>query len=104
MPHADLLKLLANQTNRDVLVLLRKEPTYPRRIAALLKKKEQKIVPRLKKMEETGLLKSAWVRVEGKNVKVYEVKADKMELVFGREGVEFGIHMNESKHVRPPPL
>src|SRR5579864_8041295 len=93
----DLLKLLASETNNKILALLKNEPTYPRRIAAILGTKEQKIVPRLKALETAGLLKSSWTRVQGKNVKIYEVLAKKMELVFGSEGIEFDIQEKPRK-------
>ncbi len=97
-----LLQELANQVNLEILRLLKVEPTYPRRLAALLGKKEQKIVPRLRRLEEAGLLKGSWRRVGGRNVKLYEVRADRMELLFGAGGLELVLHPEEKRQAITP--
>jgi ATP/maltotriose-dependent transcriptional regulator MalT len=86
------LQLLADETNVAILQLLKVEPTYPRRLAAMLNKPEQKIVPKLKSMERAGLVRSHWDRIERKNVKVYETSLDKLELAVGVEGLKVEFH------------
>jgi DNA-binding transcriptional ArsR family regulator len=99
-----LLQLLADETNVVILRLLKVEPTYPRRLAGLLGKREQKVVPRLKKMEDAGLIRGAWSRRGGRNVKVYELTVDRVELVLGVEGVTSVFHPQGKRRVISPPL
>jgi AAA+ ATPase superfamily predicted ATPase len=99
-----LLQLLADKTNVIILQLLKIEPTYPRRLAGLLGKKEQKVVPRLKRMEDAGLIRGAWSRRGGRNVKVYEISTDRIELVLGVEGITSVFHREGKRQVISPPL
>lgn len=97
-----ILQLLADETNVAILQLLKVEPTYPRRLAAILGKQEQKVVPRLKSMERAGLVRSRWGRVGGKNVKVYETSLDKVELAMGVEGLKVEFHSVPRQALSPP--
>jgi tetratricopeptide (TPR) repeat protein len=98
------LQLLADNTNVAILQQLKSEPTYPRRLAGLLGRKEQKVVPRLKKMEQAGLIRSAWGRRGGKNVKVYEISTDRIEIVLGVEGVGVVFQPEGKRQSVLPPL
>ena len=86
----DLLKLLANGTNREILTLLRVEATYPRRLAELVGITEGEVQKRLKSMEEHGLVKGQWVHV-GKNVKRYTLEASVVRVEVGPDGVALRI-------------
>jgi len=88
----NVLEVISNKTNLEILKALKAEPTYPRRLASLLSMTEQKVVPRLRSMEKAGLLRSSWSRIGKKNVKLYEVSTDKVEILLGAEGVELVIH------------
>ncbi|MCA1814390.1 MAG: helix-turn-helix domain-containing protein [Halobacteriales archaeon] len=85
-PPRDLLKLLANGTNREILTLLRGEPTWPRRIAELVGITEGEAQKRLKQMEEHGLVQGRWVHV-GKNVKQYTLEAKALRIEVGPDGL-----------------
>jgi AAA+ ATPase superfamily predicted ATPase len=84
--------------------MLKNEPSYPRRLSAVLGKREQKIVVRLRQMEKAGLLKSSWGRKAGNNVKVYELINDRIELVIGVDGLEIVLHPAERRQDMLPPL
>jgi ATP/maltotriose-dependent transcriptional regulator MalT len=98
------LEVISNRTNLEILKTLKAEPTYPRRLASLLSMTEQKVVPRLRNMEKAGLLRSSWGRIENKNVKLYEVSTDKVEILLGAEGVELVIHPGARRQIPEPPL
>jgi ATP/maltotriose-dependent transcriptional regulator MalT len=98
------LQLLADDANVAILQQLKSEPTYPRRLAGLLGRKETKVVPRLKKMEHAGLVRGAWTRKEGKNVKVYKICTDKIEVVLGIEGVGVLLQPEGIRQAVLPPL
>ncbi len=99
-----LLELISQKTNLNILRLLKNEPTYPRRLSGLLGMTEQKVVPRLRRLEQAGLLRSSWRRIAAKNVKVYEVSAEKVELTLGVEGLGLVLHPGERRRELSPPL
>jgi DNA-binding transcriptional ArsR family regulator len=86
----DLLKVLANGTNREILTLLRAEPTYPRRLAELVGITEGEAQKRLRLLEEHGLVKGQWVHV-GKNVKRYTLEAEALRIEVGPEGLRLAL-------------
>lgn len=98
------LEVMSKRTNQQILKALKAEPTYPRRLAALLSMKEQKVVPRLRTLEKVGLLRSSWSRMGNKNVKLYEVSTDKVEMLLGAEGMEFVIHPGIRRQIQEFPL
>jgi ATP/maltotriose-dependent transcriptional regulator MalT/DNA-binding transcriptional ArsR family regulator len=98
------LEVLSNKTNLEILKLLKGEATYPRRLASLLSMREQKVVPRLRSLEEAGLLSSSWKRIGNKNVKLYEVTTDKVELLLGPEGVDLVVHPKANRQAASLPL
>jgi DNA-binding Lrp family transcriptional regulator/tetratricopeptide (TPR) repeat protein len=86
----DLLKLLANGTNREILSVLRAEATYPRRLAELVGITEGEAQKRLRQMEGHGLVKGQWVHV-GKNVKRYTLEAKALRVEVGPEGLSLSL-------------
>ena len=99
-----LLQVLSSETNLDILRLLKSEPTYPRRLATLMGKKEQKIVPRLRALEKAGLLTSSWRRIGRRNVKVYEASAERIELLLGAGGLQLVFHPTDRRQDLSLPL
>ncbi len=107
----DMLKLLANPTNQSILSLLRSEPSYARKIGALLELKESEVTRRLRQMEDAGLVASDWAYI-GKNVKMYHLEAEGIDVRFEPEGMRLHVHgPRESKegvvaHLAPriPPV
>lgn len=95
----DLLKVLANGTNREILTLLRAEPTYPRRLAELVGITEGEAQKRLRLLEELGVVKGQWVHV-GKNVKRYTLEAKALRIEVGPDGL--ALHLEGEGVARGP--
>lgn len=98
------LEVLSNRKNLEILRLLKGEPTYPRRLASILSMSEQKVVQRLRSLEKAGLLTSSWRRIGNKNVKLYEVSADKIEMLLGTEGVQLVVYPEAKRRATSLPL
>jgi len=81
------LRELANRTNQSVLTLLAVEPSYPRRIGALLGLSETEVARRLRRLEKLGLVEGKWEH-QGKNVKVYRLAADAISLRITSAGID----------------
>ncbi len=94
----ELLKVLANRTNQDILNLLTVEPTYPRKIADLLSLAETEVARRLRQMEKLDLVSSQWSYI-GKNVKLYQLVADRVEVTIAAEGIRVDLHERGSGRV-----
>lgn len=82
----DLFKIFSSRTNRSILSLLAVEPTYPRKIGNLLALSEAEVARRLKHMEGLGLVASSWSYV-GKNIKLYRLATEKIQIRFAPEGI-----------------
>jgi DNA-binding Lrp family transcriptional regulator/tetratricopeptide (TPR) repeat protein len=93
------LRELANGTSRSILTLLAVEPSYPRRIAALLGLSETDVARRLRRLERLGFVEGKWGRV-GKNVKLYRLAADSVTLRIAKTGLELQVGQSPA---RPPP-
>jgi ATP/maltotriose-dependent transcriptional regulator MalT len=97
----DLLRLLANPTNRRILSLLAIEPQYPRRLAKLAGLTEDETSRRLRQFEEVGLAEGEWAYV-GKNVKLYRLVASRFTIdVDGRGLSVMGLEAPEPQNLGP---
>jgi len=72
----------------QILSLLKTEARNPRELARSLGKHETHISSRLRFMERMGLVKGRWIRKDGKNVKLYELRTDSIQLSLTPEGYE----------------
>ncbi len=94
----ELLKVLANRTNQDILNVLRIEPTYPRKIGDLLSLAETEVARRLRQMEKLDLVSSQWSYI-GKNVKLYQLVTERIEITIGAEGIRADLHERDTGRV-----
>ncbi|MHB8604820.1 MAG: ArsR/SmtB family transcription factor [Thermoplasmatota archaeon] len=83
----DVLKLLANDTNRRVLAIVRAAPAHPRRVAEALGIGETEASRRLRAMERAGLVAGAWARVHDANVREYSLNTARVVLAFENTGL-----------------
>jgi DNA-binding PadR family transcriptional regulator len=81
------LKLLGNKVNAQIIVMLRGNPLSPRDLSEHLGKDEADIVRRLRVMQKSGLLRSDWGNRLGKNVKLYSLTANAIDIDIQREGM-----------------
>ena len=72
----------------QILSVLRTEARNPRELAKILGKHETHISSKLQVMERMGLVKGRWVRKDGRNVKLYELRSDTIQLSLTPEGYE----------------
>ena len=79
-------KLLADKTNIAILLLLRTQPLHCRKLSAILEKGEPQIARRLSQLERAGIIRSEWVH-KGRNIKVYFLKADRIQIQITNEGI-----------------
>jgi ATP/maltotriose-dependent transcriptional regulator MalT len=82
-----ILKLLSNKINAQIMVMLRGNPLSPRDLSEHLGKDEADIVRRLRAMQKSGLLRSDWGNRLGKNVKLYSLTANAIDINIQREGM-----------------
>ena len=82
----EFLKLMSNKMNLKILALLRNEPAYPRLLARILGKDETYISKKLRILEGAGIVKGEWRRVKGKNVRLYSLNTDRIEIIFDLDG------------------
>ncbi len=80
------MRELANRTSQSILALLAVEPSYPRRMGALLGLSESEVARRLKRLEGLGLVEGRWER-QGKNVKLYRLAATSITLAITPSGL-----------------
>jgi tetratricopeptide (TPR) repeat protein/DNA-binding Lrp family transcriptional regulator len=83
---AEVLRALANPATQSLLALLAVEPSYPRRLASLIGLAESEVARRLRRLEEMGLVRGAWAHV-GKNVRMYELATNRVEIDITRGGL-----------------
>ena len=82
-----LLKVLSSEVNLQILSVLRSGSFHPRELARILQRDESDISRRLKKLERLGLVEGKWVRIGGKNVRVYSLKVGELTIGFEPGGV-----------------
>jgi tetratricopeptide (TPR) repeat protein/DNA-binding transcriptional ArsR family regulator len=79
-------KLLADETNITILLLLRTQPLHCRKLSTILGKGESQIARRLSQLERAGILESEWIYRES-NIKVYFLKTDSISIQITDEGI-----------------
>ncbi len=97
-----LLRLLKSEINLRILALLSSRPSYARELALLLEKDETDISRRLTRMEKLGILEGVWTRIEDRNVKLYRLTVEGLNIRFlhGRIVVSIGGSSPESHSLR----
>ncbi|CAD5245098.1 ArsR family transcriptional regulator [Thermococcus camini] len=96
------LKSILSETNLQIISLLRTDSLNTREIARLLQKDETQISRGLRGLERMGIVEGRWVRLRGRNVKLYSLKCDEFSVRFTAGGVE--VVMGETVYHRPQPL
>jgi tetratricopeptide (TPR) repeat protein/DNA-binding transcriptional ArsR family regulator len=71
----------------SILFLVRTHPLHCRKLAAILGKSEPQIARKLSRLEKAGIVEGRWVH-KGRNIKVYSLKADTIQLTIGENGLE----------------
>lgn len=94
-----LLKALSNETNLQILALLRSGSFHPRELARVLQKDETDVSRRLRNLERLGIVEGRWVRVGDKNVKVYSLRADEIKLKLKPGEIRVQVGAEESGEV-----
>lgn len=79
--------MLSNKTNLEIINLLKNEPSYPRKIAEILRMQEAYISRILNQLEKLGILRSQWVYRE-RNVKLYSVDTKEINITFEPGGLK----------------
>jgi len=82
------VKFLTNDLVIRIFVTLCTEPMNTRGLSRILGVYESIISKKLKAMEKLGLVTSKWVRIKGKNVKLYYPRTDSYSIRVGVHGVE----------------
>ena len=94
-----LLNLVTNKVNLEILSLLRNEPSYPRMLAEILGKDETHISKRLRMLERAGIVTGEWRRVGGKNVRLYSLNTERIEIIFDLEGCKVQLKPKEGERM-----
>ncbi len=82
----DIFNLLLSQANNEILALLSTGEYNTREIARILGRDEADVSRRLSRMRELGLVEARWVKVSGRNVKLYRLKAKRIVIDLSRSG------------------
>jgi|ECHhosMinimDraft_1075155.scaffolds.fasta_scaffold00812_2 tetratricopeptide (TPR) repeat protein/DNA-binding transcriptional ArsR family regulator len=82
----DILEAISDRLNLSILSLLSISPTYVRKLAESLGMWETHVSSRLRRLEELGLVQGRWERVEGRNVRVYYPKFNRLEITLTPTG------------------
>lgn len=85
---ADPLTILGKPLNLMILSHLKSEARNPRELAKILNKHETHISSKLRLMEGMGLVKGGWVRKGNKNIKLYKLRTESLQLSLTPEGYE----------------
>ncbi len=96
------LRSILNETNLQILTLLRTTSLNTREIARLLQKDETYISRCLRTLERLGIVEGEWMRVRGKNVRIYSLKLEELKISFGLEGLKVIIGKRHLQY--SPPL
>ncbi len=100
MEASRLLKMLSNEVNLQILSVLRAGSFNPRELARILHRNETDVSRRLKALERMGLVEGKWVRIGGKNVRMYSLKVEGVNISFRPEGIS--IETSERKEYSLP--
>ncbi len=93
----DIFNLLLSPANNEILSLLSSGEYSTREIARILGRDEADVSRRLSRMRNLGLVEARWVKVSGRNVKLYRLKARRIIVDFTQgEGVRFLLETRES--------
>ena len=95
-----LLKMLSKEVNLQILSVLRAGSFNPRELARILHRNETDVSRRLKALERMGLVEGKWVRIGGKNVRLYSLKVEGVNISFRPEGIS--IETSERKEYSLP--
>ncbi|WP_461866303.1 NB-ARC domain-containing protein [Thermococcus sp.] len=82
------LRSVLNETNLQILTLLRTNSLNTREIARLLQKDETYISRCLRTLERLGIVEGKWRRVRGKNVRIYSLKLEELKISFSPDGLK----------------
>lgn len=82
-----LLKVLGSPVNLQILLLLTSGGMNTRQLSRVLGRSESDVSRRLRRMQELGLIRSAWVRVGGRNVKVYKLASGRLNIEISTRGI-----------------
>jgi tetratricopeptide (TPR) repeat protein/DNA-binding Lrp family transcriptional regulator len=93
----EIVEVISDQVNLSILAIISAEPTYSRKIAEVLGIRETHVSSRLKKLESLDLIKGYWRRVGKKNVKLYQMNVDSLEISFIPTGFVVRGKMKKSK-------
>src|SRR6266511_2840648 len=110
-----ILKLLGNKVNAQIIVILRGNPMSPRDLSQHLGKDEADIIRRLRIMQKSGLVRSGWGNRLEKNVKLYSLTTNAIDVDIQREGMRIqfkkmsggrktGTKSHLTRHPIQPPL
>ncbi len=92
----DIFNLLLSPANNEILALLSSGEYNTREIARILGRDEADVSRRLSRMRELGLVEARWVKVSGRNVKLYRLRAKRIIVDFTRGGgISFSIDTGE---------
>ena len=91
---ADILRLLGNRVNVQIMIMLRRNAMSPRDLSQRLGKDEADIVRRLRIMQKSGLVKSAWGSRLGKNVKLYSLTTSTIGISIQHNGMQIEYKSN----------
>ncbi|MES2154916.1 MAG: tetratricopeptide repeat protein [bacterium] len=97
----EVLREVANASTQALLTLLAVEPSYPRRMGALLGLSETEVARRLKRLESLGLVEGRWER-QGKNVKLYRLAADLVTIGITPSGLSVQVGKAQARAARAP--
>ncbi len=93
----DIFNLLLSPANNEILALLSSGEYNTREIARILGRDEADVSRRLSRMRELGLVEARWVKVSGRNVKLYRLKARRIIIDFTRGGsIRFSLETGRS--------
>ncbi len=84
----EIIKFLTNDLVVRIFVTLCAEPMNTRGLSRILGVHETIVSKKLKFMEKLGLVRSKWVRIKDKNVKLYYPRASSYSISVGPRGIE----------------
>lgn len=87
MDTVKMLRLISNETNLQILSILKSGSFNPRELARILQKDETDVSRRLRLLERLGLVEGRWIRIRGRNVRVYSLKVGELRISFEPGGV-----------------
>lgn len=82
MEATSIIRTLSNETNLQILSILRSGAFNPRELARILQKDESDISRRLKLLERLGIVEGRWIRAGRRNIKVYSLKVEEVRISF----------------------